>query len=49
MVFLFVGAVLLAFVCITNLVPTDTSKNVLDRVVVTLLWLTLALDTYVKL
>ncbi|AUR91661.1 TMhelix containing protein [Vibrio phage 1.161.O._10N.261.48.C5] len=49
MVVLFVGAVLLAFVCITNLVPTDTSKSVLDRITVTLLWTILALETYMKL
>ncbi|AGN51457.1 hypothetical protein VPLG_00018 [Vibrio phage eugene 12A10] len=47
--FLFVLQVLLALVCITNLTPTDTSKSVLDRVTVTLLWLVLALDTYLKL
>ncbi|CAM0066331.1 hypothetical protein VPHK406_0254 [Vibrio phage K406] len=49
MIFLFIGAILLAFVCITNLVPTDTSKSMLDRVTITLLWLTLALEFYFKL
>lgn len=40
---IFIGAMLLAIICATNLVPTDTDSSILDRIAVTALWLASAL------
>lgn len=45
---MFVLQIGLAFVCATNLAPTNTGESKLDRLVVTLLWGGLALDSLGK-
>jgi hypothetical protein len=46
---LFVAQILSAFICAINIVPTNTGTSLLDRFVVTILWLLLALDNFTKL
>lgn len=47
--FMMLTGTLLAIVCGTNLIPTNTSESILDRVAITLLWLSVSLEYFTKL